>query len=72
MDKIQSSNVKLTLGKKKVVLFLEMNRVKIFFYHLPARKVKCVSEHFFFQKKKKHTNKKQKKLKKKREYLWKI
>ena len=54
---------------KKVVLFPEIGRVN-FFYHLPTRIVKIVSEYiFFFSKNKKkntetYTNKKEKKLKK--------
>ena len=40
------------LGQKKLVLFLEITQVKIF-YHSPARIVECV-----FQKKNKKKNKK--------------
>ena len=55
---------------KKVVLFPEICRAKVF-YHLPTRITEIVSEYiFFFQKKKERentdtqTNKKEKKLKK--------
>ena len=67
---------------KKVALFPEIDRAKIF-YHSPARIIECVSEYtFLISKNNKQTNKnnnnnnknkkKQKKLKKKRDYLRKI
>ena len=64
-------------GPKKVALFPEIGRVKIF-YHLPVRIVKYVSEYIFLVSKNTKTtkktriHKKQKKLKKKRQYLRKI
>ena len=62
---------------KKVALFPEIGRVKIF-YHLPVRIVKYVSEYIFLvskntkTSKKTRIHKKQKKLKKERQYLRKI
>ena len=46
---------------KKVVLFSEIDGVKIFFHHLPARITECVSEYIFFvSNKKTHTQTKSK------------
>ena len=57
------------LGQKKVVLFLEIGQVKIF-YHSPSCIVECISEYILISKNK---QKKEKKLKKKkRDYLRKI
>ena len=52
---------------KKVVLFLEIDRVKVFSSLGIARIAECVSEYIYFcfkQRKNIYTNKKQKKLKK--------
>ena len=64
------------LRLKKVALFPEIGRIKIF-YHSPTRIVECASEYIFLISKKteqtnKQEDKKQTKLKTKREYLWKI
>ena len=46
------------LGQKKVVLFLEISRVKIF-YHSPVRIVECVFQKNKAKKKKARIEKKQ-------------
>ena len=54
------------LGQKKVVLFPEIGRVKLF-YHLPACIVECVLEYtFLISKNNKQTTKKHKNQKSKR------
>ena len=60
---------------KKLVLFLEIGRVRIF-YHSPTGIVDCISEYIFLLKKNTEKTRRQKgketKKKKKRDYLWKI
>ena len=47
---------------KKVVLFPDISRVKLIFYHLPARIVECLPQYIFLTLKKKETKRKEKKI----------
>ena len=48
-------NVFLNLKPKKVVFFPDISRVKLIFYHLPARIVECLSQYIFLTLKKEET-----------------